>query len=181
MRYLPTVTEVIGPWVDFSKIPPDTLQAASERGTEVHDACAMIAHGIPWFPITNQTRAIAGYVESYKKWFERIVASTVLLEKRMFSEAHGYCGQLDLVVDIGGGENWLVDLKTPVIKSKSWRVQIAAYQMLCVSNEIKVDRCGSLRLDKNGKLPRMDWYEGSAEKDFNIFLSCLNAFRFFKG
>ena len=176
MKLLPTVTEIINPWVDFSKISPNTLQAAADRGTAVHEACAMHVQGI--WSFVNPPE-IVGYVDSFRRWYDKMVVEAILVEERMFDKASGYCGQLDLVVKIYGGEIWLVDIKTPAVLSKSWRVQIASYKNLCEISGIKVDRCGSLRLRKDGKIPSMDWYEGSTLQDFNIFLAALNCYRFF--
>lgn len=153
------------------------LQAAAERGTAVHEACAMHAQGM-WSFVTPP--AIVGYVDSFRRWFDKIVGEVLLVEERLFDEANGYCGQIDLLVSTKGGELWLVDLKSPVTLSKSWRVQIASYKNLVEINGHKLDRAGSLRLRKDGGIPAMDWYEGSAAQDFNIFLSALNCFRFFK-
>jgi hypothetical protein len=178
MRYLPTVTEVIAPWVDFSRIAPDTLQAAADRGTAVHSACAMHAQGM-WSFVTPPE--IVGYVDSFRRWFDKMVGEVVLVEERLFDEANGFSGQLDLLVATKQGELWMPDLKTPMALSKSWRVQIAAYKFLAEISGNKPDRCGSLRLRRDGKIPAMDWYEGSAAQDFNIFLSALNCWRFFKG
>jgi len=182
MRYLPTVTEAIGPWVDFSKIPLGVLQAAADRGTAVHEACANIAQGIPVIGISVEC---AGYVDSFRGWFDMIVEEVLLVEERLFDEASGYCGQIDLLVKTKQGEIWLVDLKSPVTLSKSWRVQLAAYQHLCLLqpeiNKKGINRCGSLRLRKDGGIPAMDWFERSAAQDFNIFLSCLNCYRYFRG
>lgn len=178
MNMLPSVTEVNEPWVDFSKVPSAVLQAASERGTAVHEACALYAQGVPMLAIPD---AISGYVDSFKGWFDRMIMEVILVEERLFDDANGYNGQLDLVARTKGCEVWLVDLKSPVTLSKSWRVQLAAYKSLCEKHGIKVDRAGTLRLRADGKTPRVDWYEGSATKDFNIFLSALNCHRYFKG
>ena len=178
MRYLPTTTEVINPWVDWSKILPGMLRAAADRGTRVHEACANIAWGIPVIGVSVEC---AGYVASFVGWFDKIAEEVLLVEERLFDEANGYCGQIDLLVRTKQGEIWLVDLKSPVTLSKSWRVQIASYKNLVEINGHKPDRAGSLRLRKDGGIPSMDWYEGSATQDFNIFLSALNCFRFFKG
>lgn len=182
MRLLPSVTEVIAPWVDFSGIPAAVLNHASERGTEVHRVCLdLYAQGLPVVGIDAEAR---GYFESFRLWFDKRVEEVLLTEVRLFDDAHGYSGQMDLLIKIKqayGGEVWMVDLKTPLAQSKSWRVQLAAYRALLISQKgITPDHCGSLRLDPNGGAARVDWYEGSADGDFNVFLSCLNAYRFFK-
>ena len=178
MRLLPTTTEVIAPWTDFSKIPSDVLQRAADRGTSVHAACTTFAMGLP---VISLSYDLAGYFDSYRKWFDQIVAEVIMVEERLFDEANGYCGQIDLLVNTKQDEVILVDLKTPIALSRSWRVQLASYQHLLEMNGYHPDRCGSLRLSPDGKTPKMDFYEGSAAQDFNIFLHCLNAYRYFKG
>ncbi len=88
MRYLPTVTEVIEPWVDFSRIPAAKLQAAQERGTAVHEVCTLYARGI-WPAVAPE---YAGYFDSFRRWYDKVVDELILAEERLFSEAHGYCG-----------------------------------------------------------------------------------------
>ena len=180
MRLFPTVTETIQPYVDFSRIPPDVLNHASLRGTEVHRICLDVyAKGLPVLGIDPECR---GYVDSFIRWFDQIVDEVLLTEERLFDEALGYSGQLDLLVRTKQGEVWLTDMKTPLVLSKSWKVQVAAYRNLLITQKgITPDRCGSLRLDPNGKAAKVDWYEGvKAAQDFNIFLSALNCFRYFR-
>ncbi|MDD4340296.1 MAG: hypothetical protein PHV00_11510 [Syntrophales bacterium] len=182
MRLLPSVTEVIAPWVDFSGIPPGVLNHASERGTEVHRVCLdLYARGLPVIGIDGEVR---GYLDSFRRWLDKMADQALLIEERLFDQAHGYSGQLDLIVWTRpeyGSETWLVDLKTPLALSKSWRVQISAYRSLAISQRgITPEHCGSLRLDPNGGAAKVDWYDGSADRDFSVFLSCLNAYRFFK-
>lgn len=173
MRYLPTVTEVIEPWVDFSRIPAAKLQAAQERGTAVHEVCTLYARGI-WPAVAPE---YAGYFDSFRRWYDKVVDELILAEERLFSEAHGYCGQMDLIVKVKGGERWLVDLKTPIALLLAWRVQLSAYKNL---DGVVVDRSGSLRLDRDGRIPAMNWYDGTGGQDFTIFLSALNCWRYFK-
>jgi hypothetical protein len=180
MRYLPSVTETMNPWMDFSGIPDNVLNHASERGTFVHDVCLNYhALGIPYMGEIPDD--CVGFIESFRKWFDRIVPEVLAVEERLFDDVNGYSGQLDLLAGVGN-EIWLIDIKTPAIKSKQWRVQLAAYDKLCQDClNIHPTRVGSLRLNRDGKTPKMDWYEGSRIQDFNVFLSALNCHRFFKG
>jgi hypothetical protein len=171
----PSVTRIISPWVDFSKITPATLQGAAERGTLIHSACTSIALGIGWFPITNEGRAVVGYVNSFRRWFETVVAEVIFTERELADDRFGFIGHPDMLAST----ILLVDLKSPLAKSKSWRLQLAAYAHLCEQAGYRPDKIGSLRLHPDGKAPKMDWYEESRLQDFNIFLSCLTAYRFF--
>lgn len=177
MIFFPSVTEVLSPWSDFSHVPPGVLQAASERGTAVHNACFAYAQGLPQISIRPD---VAPYVESFIRWFDRVVDYVILCEQRITDERFGYHGEPDLLVMSKHQEVILIDVKTPVTKIKPWRVQLAAYKNLCEKFlDMKIHRVGSLRLSPEGKTPRMDYYDYSAQ-DFNVFLSALNSYRFFK-
>lgn len=177
MIIFPSVTEVLSPWADFSHIPPDRLEAAAERGTAVHNACFAYAAGLP----TVGLRAdVEPYVISFRRWFDRVVDRVILCEERITDDRHGYHGEPDLLIAAKHAENILIDAKTPVTKIKTWRVQLAAYKNLCENyTSLPIDRVGSLRLSPDGKTPKMDYYDYQAQ-DFNVFLSALNAYRFFK-
>jgi hypothetical protein len=178
MRHLPSVTETINPWVDFSRIAPGTLHAAADRGTAVHDVCLNFhVKNIPF--VGKLPDGADGYIESFDRWYEAVVAEAILVEGRLFDDANGYSGQIDLLVKTTHGETWLCDLKTPAQLAKSWRLQIAAYRHLCELNNYKIDCAGSLRLHSDGGTPKMEWYKESGGRDFSIFLSALNCFRYF--
>ena len=174
---IPSVTQVIGPWQDFSRIPPGVLLHASERGTIVHDACANIARGLFILPPEPE---IAGYVDSFRAWFDLMVAEVLLVEERLVDMDLGFSGQLDLIVIAKNAECLLVDLKTPPGLKRAWRAQLAGYHRLAVIHGHAPDRVGSLRLSPEGKMAKMDWYDPQGQ-DLAAFLSCLNCFRYFHG
>lgn len=171
MKYY-TVTEVLAPWGNFERIPPAILEAAAQRGTEVHQACASIASGL--FPVFDPE--LEGYVNSFRLWFAT-VDEVILCEERLADADLGFSGQIDLYVKIGK-HRYLVDLKTPVGKKKSWQLQMAGYFRLLQIAGHDPDDAGSLRLKADGGTPRMDWYEQDGQ-DLNLFLQCLNLRRFF--
>ena len=170
----PTVTEIIRPWVDFSKIPPAVLQHAADRGTAIHDLCARIVRGE--FVIPPDEYYL--HCQSFRLWLDTLVDFHLLVEERLVDPAWGYSGQIDLLVVLNDERKALVDLKTPVIASKSWRVQLAGYNHLCQVTGHKTDCAGSLQLSPQGNVAKMTWYEDSAG-DFNTFVQCLNVYRFF--
>jgi len=176
MIYFPSVTEVLSPWVDFSRIQPDVLDSAAKRGTAVHNACFAYAAGLP----VIESSEVTPYLDSFKRWFDLVVAEVILCEQRITDEAHGYHGEPDIVIMAKHNEVILVDVKTPVTKIKTWRIQLSAYKELCEMFLGKqMDRVGSLRLSPEGKTAKMDYYDCHAQ-DFSIFLSSLNCYRYFK-
>jgi hypothetical protein len=167
----PSVTQVISPWVDFSKIPPGVLQYAADRGTLVHDLCAKISFS--QFVVVPPECKV--YVDNFRKWFEG-VEEVLMCEERLFDDQFFFDGQPDFVVKLKEGPIALVDLKTPLAHSKSWRLQLAAYKHLCIKAGYKIERTGSLQL--HGSSAKMTWYDEKAG-DLTVFLSCLNVYRFF--
>ncbi len=170
----PSVTAVINPWTDFSKIPPAVLQHASERGTEVHSICTRFACG----EFVVASPECQPYLDSFTQWFDLMVDKVLLCEVRLAHEGWGYHGQEDIYCRLKDGRTILADLKTPVALQKSWRVQLSAYRELLVANDYNVACVGSLRLSPAGKMAKMDFYENSPQ-DFNMFVQALNLYRFF--
>jgi RecB family exonuclease len=120
-----------------------------------------------------------GYVDSFRRWFDMVVDTVILTEERLMDMDFSYHGQIDLLVRSKEGTVDLVDLKTPAAAQKSWKVQLAGYRhLLAISEYPTPDRAGSLRLDKDGRVPRMEWYQNNAQ-DLCIFTSALNCYRFF--
>jgi hypothetical protein len=173
----PSVTQVLSPYCDFSRIPPKVLEAASIRGTAVHDICLLrIARGEFAVGIDPDHQ---GYVDSFCQWFDKVVDTVIVTEERLIDMVFSYHGQIDALVQSKHDDILLVDLKTPPIKAKQWNIQMSAYKHLVeISEYPNPDRVGSLRLSPDGKTPKMDFYERHIE-DFNIFLSALNCYRYF--
>ena len=175
---LPSVTQVLAPWTDYSRIPEHVLANASERGSRVHAVCAARIQGL-WHPPVGED--IAGYVQSFDDWARLAVDGVLLVEPELVDDRIGYCGHIDLVCTIRGDDEGatVVDLKTPQALGFTWRAQLAAYRNLATVNGFNVTRVVSLRLAKDGGRARLDEYTGTAGPDFAGFLSALNAWRYF--
>jgi len=177
----PRVTTVLAPYCDFSKVPPDVLLMASERGTAAHEACLAYAVGL-WSPVTED---IAGYVQSFKTWFDRYVTEVLAVEKELKHPKWNYIGHADLIARVkgyitAGPVIAVIDLKTPILASQTWKCQIAAY----VEAE-QLERLGrvigaALQLQKDGGLPKMSWVEDQATA-FNAFTGLLSGQNYLRG
>jgi len=167
------VTEVLGKYINWSKIPDLRLFEACQRGQIVHTACGALALGA-W--VRALPEEYSGYVKSFERWFNNNVKRVVIVEQTFVSKSLGFSGRPDMVVELINGLLLLVDLKTPIAESKTWKFQLAAYQYLLHEAGIKTPAAASLRLRANGSeaiaVRYDDWLN-----DFNIFLSALNAHR----
>ena len=175
---LPRVTEIISPFNDFSRVPPDVLQAASERGTEVHEACAAYALGL-WNPDIEK---YSGYIHSFKTWFDEYVVEVLAVEEEVRHPKWGYIGHVDLIARISGVKKKhvvaVIDYKTPFSESRSWRVQTSAY-VEAAKEKYGVEIGGALRLRKDGSLPIMTWIDDHNQA-FNAFVGILNGFNYLR-
>lgn len=176
MTPLPSVTQILSPFADFSGIPPAVLAAAADRGTRVHRYCAALARDL-WTPQIDPD--CVGYVHSFKDWYERAVEEAVLVEGELIHQGHGFKGHPDLIGRIrGDGALTLVDYKTPAGKNPMWRAQLAGYSILAEGAGYEVKRAMSVRLRPDGGRPIVDEYLLEAG-DVKAFLAALTAWRFF--
>jgi hypothetical protein len=175
----PSVTQVLSPWSDFSKIPEDVLEYAAWRGTEVHRLCSIYARGLP---IIGEIRpSCAGFFLSFQQWVDTCVEKVHLVEAELAHPAYGYIGHPDLIVTIKGDPGpTLVDLKTPVIESPTWKGQLSAYDELAQVNGHEIYRVGVLMLKRDGGTAKFKEYKRDG-RDLAAFLSALTAYRFFGG
>jgi hypothetical protein len=175
----PSVTQLLSPFADFSAVPPDILQAASERGTSVHAACAAYALNLPAF-VPGE---LGGYFASFKAWFNSYVVEVLAVEEEVIHPAWGYVGHVDLIAMVAGIRPKqtvaLIDYKTPAVESRSWRMQCAAY-VEASRDRYGTEIAGALMLRKDGGLPKMVWIEDEAQA-FNAFCGILSGFNYLKG
>lgn len=175
---MPSVTEVLSPFTDFSRIRPDVLAHAAERGTIVHQACAAIASGLWSLGVPPDC---AGYIKSFEIWFNEVVDKVHMVETELVHPIYSYIGHLDLCVTLKGESRpRVIDLKTPVTIGPTWEAQIAAYEELVTATKNLHPRwSGSLRLDKQGKPPKFTQNEANSTA-LLAFLNALAAYQYFK-
>lgn len=173
---LPTVTQVLAPFCDFSRIPEAVLAHAAERGTIVHHACACRLLGL-WHPPVPEEAA--GYVRSFELW-AHAVKDVVLVEGELSDPVKGYAGHPDLICVMRGDTDLSIpDFKTPAAAALSWKPQLAAYRHLGRVAGHDVRRTMSVRLKKDGGHPIVNESTATADLDFNIFLNALACWKYF--
>jgi hypothetical protein len=150
-------------------VPEHVLEAAAERGTRVHKACASIARGL-WAP---RPADIAGYLLSYDQWINLIDKDRPMwIEEEFISKAWGFVG-LPAFVGFYHGDPGL---------QRAWKAQLAAYSILVEEKTgFKVSRCGSLRLNPEGGRPIFDELSGKERiRATEAFIGALTAHKYFK-
>jgi hypothetical protein len=176
---LPSVTECLGPYYDFSNVPAHRMEEGRIRGSAVHQWNANYALGIWSPPLPGEYR---GYTKSFKDWFNEFVCEVLLVEERLIDADLGFTGKPDIVVILKGEEGPIVpDYKTaaaPGNQLRVWQAQNAAYLHLVNKRGIPAKRGGDLLLKADGSTAQFIPCENSPEA-FAAFLSALNAYRYF--
>ena len=168
-----SVTEVLGKYFDWGSIPDQILAEACQRGHLVHTAAACHALGAWCKPLPD---IYEDYLKSFKHWYDRHVTEAILVEQRFTDDVLGYTGQLDLVARLFNNDLVLVDIKTPLAESKSWKVQVAAYCNLAAENGCQVDYAMAVQPKRNGGAATCHTYH-KTEDDYAIFMCALTAHR----
>lgn len=164
------ITSILYPFSGLSKIDPEVLLNAAKRGTKVHQICEAIISGIGEFGVEEE---LEGYVESFKKWWEK-GHEVYLMEKRFWCDEHKITGQIDLILNTPEGLV-IADLKTSSKPSKTWSVQGNAYAYLARINGIDIKKIIFIHLNKSGKEAKI--YEYPIDESF--FFSILKIYDYF--
>lgn len=101
-QVLPSVTTLMKPLSDtlYAGIRPETLQAAAERGTEVHSAI----EDYVTLGITDISEARRGYFEAFLRWMKDYNVQPISVEHRAYHPALGYAGTLDMLCTLSKGD-----------------------------------------------------------------------------
>ena len=185
----PSVTEVLEPYVDFSMVKPEILEAAKIRGNVVHAVSASYAK--IGFVVVPPPQRYQGYFDSFRRWFDKYVDEVIDVEKRIYHDALRVCGQMDLFVTFrkiehkglidNSGLPSIVDIKTPAIYYKTWTAQVSAYKFLAEQEYKRLtgNPC-SLQVKEDGSEARLTVIESvTAKKALEYWLKALDCYHYF--
>jgi hypothetical protein len=96
--------------------------AAAVKGTDVHAYAERVLHG----EAVDVPSELAGYVEGYVGFLDRVELVPILTERPCASRRHWYAGRFDLLATIDD-EPWLLDNKTGSGVYGETACQVAAY------------------------------------------------------
>ena len=175
---LPSVTEIMrsAGLVDFSRVPPETLRMAQERGTAVHAACNLYDHGT--LDYASLDPVIWPYLEAWDK-FVRQAGVIIHKTERSVHSRHGYAGTFDRLVTMAGLPA-MIDIKTSELISQATGVQTIAYLKAAEESgylgmPAKKYQRFAVHLYDNGKYELEPFI---SEQDWSVFLACLQIHHF---
>ncbi len=162
------VTDALYPLSGLNKIDPVVLKNAADRGTRVHEVCAVLMDNLGLLELDE---SISGYIKSYEGWAN---GKKFIRPPRFFCDEHMITGECDALYQ-DNGEWVLVDLKTPLNESKTWMLQGSAYSYLAKKTGYDIKRIEFVKLSKVGKPAKVYVYE----EKFDLYLKCLEVYRYF--
>ncbi|MEX2282255.1 MAG: hypothetical protein WEE89_07210, partial [Gemmatimonadota bacterium] len=168
---VPSVTEVLSPLEDFSRIPHDVLEAARVFGQHVHVAMALLVRDeLDWAALDP---SLVPYIVGGKRFLEESGITVVASEQRVCSKKLQVAGTFDLF-GVWRDAECLIDFKATAAIPKSVGPQSAGYDLLrreTFGGKKAKRYCVQLRDNDYRFVPLTD------PRDYAIFISCLNVFK----
>lgn len=166
-----TILETAGIW--RSDAPEHKLEAAAERGLDVHLACADLdSGGVDWW---SEDEMLAPYIAAYKQFKADFKFKPISVEEPFFNETLLIAGRPDRIGTIWtqiGDQRLILDLKATYALAPSVEVQLAGYKLL--TREKKTTGTAALHLKKDASY-RFEPYGDSGALE--TFVSALNVAR----
>ena len=169
---VPSVTQILKPLSDFSRIPPDVLERKRQIGTATHKAIEL--HLTGGVELESIDPAVLPYFNAFLRFEEENQFRMEQCETRVHHHLYRYAGTLDLIGPVKSGPLALIDLKTAAEFSPAWGPQTAAYYQATAPFAATMDRAAlQLRDDGTYRYHRL-----TRAGDFATFLACLNIYNF---
>ena len=93
-QVLPSVTQILEPLVDYSKIPFHVMENARQRGEYVHNACELYCWGtLDEDSIEPEYQA---YIDAFKRFMDETGFQPELVEQTTHHAKLKYAGMLDI-------------------------------------------------------------------------------------
>lgn len=166
-RRLPSVTQLLAPLVDYSKVPRETLERAQALGTAVHRMTELYDNDdLDEESLSDELRP---YLASWLRFRTECQFEPVTIEHRMSHPLYRYAGTSDRT-GIIKGRLAVVDLKKMMVLGPHIGPQLAAYEKLHQAEGLKVLDRFALGLRPDGTY-RLQPYTDPL--DWQCFLSHL--------
>ena len=172
----PSVSTVLAPFADFSRVPRDVLEFKRQIGRATHKAIELFE--------TNELdpnsvdEAVLPYLQSWIAFRTTKPLRVLAAEKIVYSTRYKVAGRLDLNVEFDDqpGVFWQIDAKCVDKMNPATALQTAGYLELWNERETpKLKKRAGLQLKPDGGMAEMFPY--SERTDINVFLQALNVYR----
>ncbi len=163
---VPSVTQILRPLSNFSMVPKDVLERASQFGRAVHKACELYDLGS--LDEGALDAALVPYLAGWKKFSSEHAVKWTVIEQPLYSDLHRYAGTPDRFGTVDG-KAAVVDIKSSVALYPSVGPQLAAYKNIVPGSPPICRRLG-VRLKPDGTYEAKEYPD---RDDWSLFLSLL--------
>ena len=157
------------PFSGMKDVPQHLLDAASERGSRVHEAILALEQGIG---LAELNKNYEGYLASYELWASG--REFLPCPDRFYDDELMITGEIDGIMQ-DGDDLVIVDYKTSAKESKTWSIQASAYSYMAKKVGYDIKKILFIKLDKEGKEPSVFTYQ----EDMETFKKVLFTYRYF--
>lgn len=172
------VTSILVPFSGIESIPPYILDAAADRGTQVHEYIQNKIEGFesPFdLSLTNYIKSFDIFWDESSHIFDE---AKVTLEKRLYCDDLLITGAIDCIIETPE-KTFIFDWKTSSKPQKTWNLQGAAYRYLLEVNDYQnITDSVFVHIKKDGSKPDMHQFKNYYE-DLEIYMKCLELYRYF--
>lgn len=145
---------------------PWLAQAAADRGTRIHAACAMIDYGEE----PEETEDIAGYLTAYRRFLYDYRPDWEGIEYTVGNVSLGIAGTVDRFGTLYDGRSCILDIKTGAsLHDAPLRAQLTGYGLLLIiCRGFWPDHLYALHLSKDGTYQLRE-----VQKDRELLDACI--------
>lgn len=166
---VPSVTQLLQPLVSYTGIDPAVLEAAQDRGSDVHEACHLFElEMLDEEYLRAESPYILGYVEGWKAFIRDCAPVWTRMETPLYHPVHRFAGTPDREGGfLYGGvrvTEATLDIKTGTTSHPAWGLQTAGYRLLSGAS----GRRFTVQLGAGGTYKILEWTDPT---DLPAFLS----------
>lgn len=182
---LPSVTTIMGPLNDFSRIPPRILESAAEHGKYVHSLTEILDKERPGGEFLDPGSVLPfynRYVDTWREFKKRLDLQPVIVEAIVANKKLGYAGTLDRVFFCGKERCfYLADLTTsaspgnkPVQMTGYLEAFEDTYEAISKEAESLPTHLMTIQASNEGRFSESIIKASDITAPWMTFLSCLN-------
>jgi hypothetical protein len=169
-KRLPSVTQILDRYNDFSMVREEVMATARERGSLVHLVTQLYDEDD--LDESSVDPLLVPYLEGWKRFRRECEFTPRQIEYRGAHPLYGYAGTLDRLGTMSR-HDWLLDIKGGLVPATAG-LQTAAYVKLLPANFTDHIRRATVQLKGDGTYALLEWKNPD---DWAVFLSMLNVFK----
>lgn len=172
---VPSVTEILRPLMDFSRVPAEVLEYKRSLGKAVHK-CIELWERQDLDLDTVDPEALP-YFEGWMKFKQESGFRAMVIEQPIASRKLRVAGTPDVLGTREETLDELLDVKCTYAMDPATAIQTAGYDLILEETGIRIKKRGAVQLKPDGTYR---FHSFKDRMDRTVFLSCLNIANFLR-